>query len=126
MISMLIMLGCIIISRFISEKAMKALSPEKKVELIDLFSGNRKKSLILVFVLVAVFFGLVKLNFIVLSYLTFIYAFLFLTILVVRLFSSYKKLIKYDFPSDFIKQFIIANSISFLGILIFFGFLVLR
>ena len=126
MISMLILLACVFISRFISDKAIKDLSPEKMVELIDLFSGNRKKSLILVFVLVAVFFGFIKLNFIALSYLTITYAFLFFTILIVRMYSTYKKLIQNEFPSDFIKRFLIANSISVLGIVIFFGFLILR
>ncbi len=126
MISMLILLACVLISRFISDKAIKDLSPEKKVELIDLFSGNRKKSLILVFVLVAVFFGFIKLNFIALSYLTITYAFLFFIILIVRMYSTYKKLIQNEFPSDFIKRFLIANSISVLGIVIFFGFLILR
>lgn len=126
MISMLIMLACILISRFISEKAMKELSPEKKVELIDLFSGNRKKSLILMFVLVALFFGLIKLNFIALSYLTISYGILFLTILIVRMYSTYKKLTENEFPLDFIKRFLIANSISVLGILIFFSNLILE
>ena len=126
MISMLIMLACILISRFISEKAMKELSPEKKVELIDLFSGNRKKSLILMFVLVALFFGLIKLNFIALSYLTISYGILFLTILIVRMYSTYRKLNQNEFPLDFIKRFLIANSISVLGILIFFSNLILE
>ena len=126
MISMLIMLACILISRFISEKAMKELSPEKKVELIDLFSGNRKKSLILMFVLVALFFGFIKLNFIALSYLTIFYGILFLTILIVRMYSTYRKLNQNEFPLDFIKRFLIANSISVLGILIFFSNLILE
>ena len=126
MISILILLACVLISRFISDKAIKDLSPEKKVELIELFSGNRIKSLILVFVLVAVFFGFIELNFIALSYLTITYAFLFFIILIVRMYSTYKKLIQNEFPSDFIKRFLIANSISVLGIVIFFGFLILR
>ena len=126
MISMLIMFACILISRFISEKAMKELSPEKKVELIDLFSGNRKKSLILMFVLVALFFGFIKLNFIALSYLTIFYGILFLTILIVRMYSTYRKLNQNEYPLDFIKRFLIANSISVLGILIFFSNLILE
>lgn len=125
MISMLILLACILVSRFLSEKAMKDLSPEKKAALIDLFSTNRKRSLILVFALVALFFGFIKLNFIALSYLTITYAFLFLTILSIRMYFTYYKLVKNEFPSDFIKNFILSNSISILGIVVFFSFLIL-
>jgi len=125
-ISMLILLACVLISRMISDKAIKNLDADKKAELVDSFTGNRKKYMILVFAMVVIFFGILKFNLLEINVLTFVCALIFLMILFVRLFSIYKKLNQSNFPKDFIKNFLIANSISVLGIIIFFGFMIFQ
>jgi hypothetical protein len=125
-ISMLILLVCVLISRMISDKAIKNLDADKKAELVDFFTGNRKKYMILVFAMVVIFFGILKFNLLEINVLTFVYALIFLIILFSRLFSTYKKLNQSNFPKDFIKNFLIANSISVLGIIIFFGFMIFQ
>jgi hypothetical protein len=125
-ISMLILLACVLISRMISDKAIKNLDADKKAELVDFFTGDRKKYMILVFAMVVIFFGILKFNLPAINVLTFVYAFIFLMILFYRLFSTYKKLNQSNFPKDFIKNFLIANSISVLGIIIFFGFMIFQ
>jgi hypothetical protein len=125
-ISMLILLACVLISRMISDKAIKNLDADKKAELVDFFTGSRKKYMILVFAMVVIFFSILKFNLLEINVLTFVYALIFLIILFIRLFNSYKKLIQSNFPTEFIKNFLIANSISVLGIIIFFGFMIFQ
>ncbi len=125
-ISMLILLACVLISRMISDKAIKNLDADKKAELVDFFTGSRKKYMILVFAMVVIFFGILKFNLLEINLLTFVYALIFLIILFIRLFNSYKKLIQSNFPTEFIKNFLIANSINVLGIIIFFGFMIFQ
>jgi hypothetical protein len=125
-ISMLILLACVLISRMISDKAIKNLDADRKAELVDFFTGNRKKYMILVFAMVVIFFGILKFNLLEINVLTFVYALIFLIILFFRLFNTYKKLNQSNFPKDFIKNFLIANSISVLGIIIFFGFMIFQ
>ncbi|MFK8046524.1 MAG: hypothetical protein AB8B72_13590 [Crocinitomicaceae bacterium] len=125
MIGAILFFGLVFFSRIVSEKATKKLSVEKKAELIDLFSSTRNMSFGLSIGLLALFF--LELKFKLLPPITSLVIYIILLLAVMALLgrNSYTKLKSNDFPNSFIKSYLTAVAIKVIGIVLFFGFMIL-
>ena len=124
MVSIMVFLVSIIVARIINDRAIKKLENDKKVELIDLFS----RSSVLTYLPLILIMGL---YFLVLKYQVFdfrvslsVYMLLLLVYIAYNAKKSNEKLKSADFPASFIKSYLLATSIRFFGILLFFAFTV--
>ncbi len=115
-----------IAGRLVSERALKILTDEEKGRLLQGFSKYRIFSLLGVVVLVIIHYVLLSVapN----SYFATIQVFvgaLVLYLLVSSLF-SFARLKKLNLPDKYINQYLLSTLIQYIGIFIFFGFMVSR
>ena len=122
-IGVIILFVSLYISRSVSEKAVHKLSQEKKAALVDLFSGERKFSFIFLFIIVL--FYLLNLSFAFLDNLIAImlYIVLLLAYIIGKSYRTHAKLRKHDFPHHYLKSYLYATAIAFIGFLVFFALL---
>jgi hypothetical protein len=107
-VAIAIVLSGVIASRFISENALKQLTAEKKAELVDAFSTQRKFGLLIaVVLLIATIRWPLAMAAALVGYFV-----VFQLWIVVRLR-------KMAFPARYIRQFIVASLVSFAGIAAF-------
>ena len=111
-------------ARTINDRAVKKLDAEKKVELIDLFSGSRSWNFLLLLVIIGLFFLVLRFDLLdpVISIVLYIVALVAYMVFFGKI--SYDKLKKNDFPADFIRSYIISVSIRLVGIVVFMAFLI--
>lgn len=124
-ISIVVLCVCIVISRIISEKGLKILSPEQKANLLDEFSNQRKYSLIpIIFFFIAymVVFPYFPEHSVV-CYLAFVLCIL-LYLGVIHLVTS-KKLNKLSIPKSCLKLYATSRIVYYLGLVIFLGSIVI-
>lgn len=115
----------IIVSRIISEKGLKRLDAEQKSRLLDAFSFHRIFYLVPLLALLVLYTVLIRaLNDAIPLLFVLFLMFMVLYIIGYNLL-SYRKLKKIEMPKDYIFHFILARTISFFGILIFFSFLII-
>lgn len=121
MIAAILLLVFIVVSRTLSEKAMKKLDPDKKVELIDIFSTGRTTQSVILIILMVAFFASLRWRVVppLISYIT--YVAVILTFLVIQGFKSVKLLKKHNFPDFYIRSYLITTSLRFIGIVVFFA-----
>lgn len=120
MIGVLVLLGSIVVARIISERAMKKLEPNKKSDLIDLFSGRAYTSIILL-VILGLFFLNIKFEVIdsMIAYILYIISILAYSI--VTGIQSYRKLKGNGFPDPYIQAHIISTTLRVVGLVAFFA-----
>jgi Fe2+ transport system protein B len=99
-----ILLSGVIASRFISENALKLLTADKKAELVDAFSTQRKFGLLII---------------VVLLFATFQWP-LAMAVALVGYFVAFQlwtlaRLRKMAFPASYIRRFLVASFVSFAG-----------
>lgn len=123
-IAIIIFLVLIVVSRYFSEKGLKSLTDEQKSALIDEFSKMR------IFVLIPII-TLVGLYFLILKYFrqhyfiaTIVYFVAIIAYLIGNNIFIYFKLKKLDLSDEYRKQYIIAQSLRYIGIVIFLFVLV--
>jgi hypothetical protein len=123
MIAFILLLGFIFASRTINVRATKKLEPEKKAELIDLFSGNGILTFGILIGIVVIFLISLRFHLIdpLITYV--IYIISLLCFIMITSYISYKKLRRASFPDSYIKSYILSTSLRFVGLLIFFAFL---
>lgn len=123
MIAVLIFLVFIFVARIFDTKASKNLTDEKKVQLIDLFSKTRILNFGIVILIAGIYFLALKFElldeFVSISLLFSVYICFIILIAII----SYRKLKSNEFPSEFLRTYLIAASIRILGMLVFFGLL---
>ena len=121
MISFLVFLGMNFMARVISVNSFKKLESEKKLLLSDLFSQSNIITYGVTILIILIYFGCIKYKWMDYKTSTISYAICFIIFLVMTNVSSYKKLTKNNFPTDYIRSFILSSMIRFFGIIIFFG-----
>ena len=124
-LGLILFLGSIFLARSINEKANKKLDQEKKAQLIDLFSNNSKRYIILLIIVVLTIIGFntnIMNPFIIsLGFFSFLIYLFIISILRVT-----KKLKENNFPTEYIKEVKKASFIRLFGISAMLLFLVFR
>jgi divalent metal cation (Fe/Co/Zn/Cd) transporter len=123
MISFIILIVAIFFSRMIIEKANKKLNQEKKAALIDVFSRDRIWTYGMLLGLIILFFITLRFSLIDPLWAYLIYIFLLISYVIMMAYYSYKKLKTNDFPSFYIKSYVLSLSIRLIGLLIFIALL---
>tara|TARA_B100001094_G_C17847669_1_gene631049 strand:+ start:123 stop:515 length:393 start_codon:yes stop_codon:yes gene_type:complete len=124
-LGLILFLGSIFLSRSINKKANRRLDQEKKAQLIDLFSNNSKRYIILLIIVVLTIIGFntnIMNPFVIsLGFFSFlIYLFIF------NILRVTKKLMENNFPTEYIKEVKKASFIRLFGISAMLLFLVFR
>ncbi len=124
-ISIVVLCVCIVISRIMSEKGLKTLSPEQKVSLLDEFSNQRKYSFIPIILILIVY--IVVVHFFpeqsVTLYLVFIFC--LLAYLVIMNIVTSKKLKKLGLPKSCLKLYLASRFVYYFGLVIFLGSIII-
>jgi hypothetical protein len=123
MISFVILLVAIFLSRMISEKANKKLDQDKKAALIDVFSKDRIWTYGVLIGIVVLFFISLRFSLIDPFWAYMIYIVILVAYIVLLAYYSYRKLKANDFPSFYIKSYILSSSLRLIGLLIFVALL---
>lgn len=106
-------------ARFINENAFKMLNQEQKAGLIDVLSGIRKKTLIYVAAIVALFLILLFYSGMPKSQLFLIYFGLLIILMISTTVITKNILAKNDFPKEYINQYLLSSGIRYFGIGVF-------
>ena len=126
LIGLIVFIAAFIAGRLISERALKILSDDEKGKLLQGFSKHRIFSFVGLVILVLVHFALQSSmsN----SYFASLSAFVGALVLYLLMSSiyAYKKLKDLKLPDEYINQFLISTLIQYIGIFVFFGFMVDR
>ncbi|MGI8669469.1 MAG: hypothetical protein ACR2J3_06400 [Aridibacter sp.] len=125
-IGLVVFIAAYIGGRLISEKALKILNEKEKAKLLDGFSKYRIFSLIGVIALVILHFAVQSLmpNSYFASFRIFV-GILVLYLLLSSLY-SYNKLNNLEMPDKYINRFLLSTLVQYIGIFVFFGFLINR
>jgi hypothetical protein len=120
-ISIIILFAAIILSKIISEKALKQLSPEQKISILDSFSKMRMYNLIPLVLILGFFFFAEKIfhfnGFI--PYILFLVA--ILSFMMVIQVVSLKKLKTLQLPDKYMKKYFSSQLIILLGFIAWIG-----
>ncbi len=121
MLAFIFLLIIIFISRILSEKAYKKLEPTKKVELMELFSGNSTLVFGILIILLMLYFISLYFKLIdpVISFL--IYTITIVVLVLLAGMNSYKKLKANNFPASYIQTFLLASALRLIGLVVFFA-----
>lgn len=114
------LLVAIIVSRFISERGYRALDSEQKLRLMDGFSSTRMYSMVPLLVLVAGFWYLVTNTEIDKQLVTTAYFGLLIVYIVARTVLNQRKLLTLEMPAAYRRMFMIAQTVSLVGMAWFF------
>ncbi|MFK7787755.1 MAG: hypothetical protein AB8B56_21720 [Crocinitomicaceae bacterium] len=120
MISFIVLLVFVLVARVLNERASKQLSPEKKVELIDLFSKNRITSLIILIGIILLYFLVMRAELLPPMVTMGIYMGVLVIYIIFFTVTTYRKLKAHDFPDDYIKSYVQSAVVRMIGILVFF------
>lgn len=117
---LIVFVSAYVISRIISEGALRKLSVEQKAALLDAFSAYRIYSLIAV---LAIFVGYIFCVYFLARYDYFVNTFFFMLIICLMLYNTffaYKKLYPLNLPAGYVKSFWLSSIIQYIGILFLF------
>jgi Flp pilus assembly protein TadB len=119
MLAFLLLMGSILLSRYVNDRAIQKLEQDKKAQLVDLFSSRRNYSTFILFGIVALFFAVIYFNWLD-AFLTYvIYALSVIVYMVVNGYRSYQQLKQLQFPDFYIRAYLLSTSIRFASIVIF-------
>lgn len=122
LLAFFILIVFVFLSRMLNEQAMKKLSSEQKVQLIDLFSKERIGFMGILVVLLGLFFASLSLQWVApftayVAYLSCVFLFIAFTSAY-----SYRKLKSHHFPGSYIFRYLLSTGLRILGTLIFLAF----
>ena len=118
-IAAIVFLAFILGSRAISNKANKTLSAEKKAELVELFSTNRNKSYLILVLILAVHFALLKLEIMDEDIVFGLFFASFLGFMGYNSYAGYHTLKTNNFPKNYTKTYLVATILRYAGIVSF-------
>ena len=104
------------ISIKIQTRANKALTSEKKVELINEFSSGQISRFLPLLGLLIFYFLNFKFNWIKFPLINYLFFGSLLIFLLISLFTNYKKMRKLNFENNFITTFLIASALRLIAI----------
>lgn len=120
MIGVILMMVAILISRIVSEKALKKLNADQKTLLIDQFSSQRIWSLAMVILILVGYFLALKTRVLEPITMMTIYIVVLAVFMTIQIKSSISKLQRIEIGSAYIRSYKISAGIRTLGIAIFF------
>jgi hypothetical protein len=116
----IVFVAAVIISRVIMERALKPLSSDEKVRLVDAFSGQRISRYVVMFALMIAYFAATRYAPQLYNVSSLMYIVTLLVVTTVLSAFSYRKLKSLDLPPDYIRSYLISLAIQYMG----FGILV--
>ena len=125
-VTLFILIGCILASRIMGERALRELTPDQKLRLLDGFASIRAYSYVPLLLIVVVAFGLPRMVpdgrwwFALLALAG------YLVFLVAEHIVVARKLDFLELPESYIKQVLRSRHISHVGIVVFLGGVVYR
>ena len=108
----------LVVNRILGEKALKRLTPEEKVKLLDSFSGHRIYSTVAMFVLILVFFIVGKASPDSYQTLTWVFFGLLIVMSIGSTLFTYTKLKSSSAPQHYISNFLIRCVVYYVGLVI--------
>ena len=123
-ITVFIFLGCVIVSRILSERALRQLSPDQKVRLLDGFASIRAYSFVPIVLIAMIAFGLPEMFPDGPWWLSWLGLGAFLVYAVVMHFMVARKLYSLDMPGSYTRQALLCRHMNHLGLAIVFAGLV--
>lgn len=118
------LIGTMILSRSITEKAMRFLSDEQKEQLTEMYRSQRKVGMIAILVIVGLYFALMELQSVPTVTITIIYVALVIVFIGAQGVLANKKLKALEFPAEFVKAHIQSTVFRALGVVLFIVLLV--
>jgi hypothetical protein len=111
----------LVINRVLAEKALKRLTPEEKVKLLDAFSGHRVYSAVAMLILILLFFIVTKVSPASYQTLTWVFFCLLILLSIGSTLFTFTKLKSSATPRHYINNFLIRCVIYYagLGLLLF-------
>jgi len=109
--SLMVLLVSILVSRIISERALKKLNSEEKIKLFDAFSNMRMYSMMPLVMLILMLF--------MFKHVYFLFAPAILAYMLILNIFIFRKLKRIDIPKNIVGHFMFARSIAFVGFLAF-------
>lgn len=116
-----VFLACIAISRMVAERALRTLSPEEKIRLVDGFSGMRAYSLLPAVLIVAAALTASQLFPGAPGWSTFIGLGLVAAYMVAVHSFIARKLARLQLPADYIRRFMFARHLGNAGVAVLFA-----
>ncbi len=117
-ITVFIFLGCVIVSRILNERALRQLTPDQKVRLLDGFASMRAYGSVPIVLILLVVFGLQEMFPDGPWWLSLLALGAFLVYAVVMHFMVARKLGTLDFPESYTRQVLLCRHIHHLGLAI--------
>lgn len=111
----IVLLVTIVLSRILNERALRELSAEEKVRLIDGFASARAYSLIPLVVLVGVYWLLLTKTKLDPQLVSVLYFGLIFAWIMVRTYLNQRKLRELEMPANYRQRFLISQAISLGG-----------
>ncbi len=126
MIGLVIFVTAVFISRRVAAGGLEKLDADKKVLLIDLFSGSKTWHYVFLVVTVLAFYLAVRFTEIPSLSAFLAYTILIIGYVVLNNVSAYRKLRANAFPDDYIRSYLIASTVRLVGIFVFFAMVVME
>lgn len=123
-IPIIALLGTMIFSRTITERAMKYLSQEQKADLVDIFKSQRTTGLVAILIIIGLYFGIVSLELLSPMAYTTIYVVVVIVFIGFQGFQARKKLAEHNFPIEYQKAHTQSTIFRALGVVLFIILLV--
>lgn len=120
-ITVFIFLGCVIVSRILNERALRQLSPDQKVRLLDGFASIRAYSFVPIVLIAMIAFGLPEMFPDGPWWLSWLGLGAFLVYAVVMHFMVARKLYSLDLPECYTRQVLLCRHIHHMGLIIIFA-----
>jgi small-conductance mechanosensitive channel len=108
----------LVINRILGEKALKRLTPEEKVKLLDSFAGHRIYSTVAMFILILLFFIVAKASPDSYQTLTWVFLVLLIVMSIGSTLFTYAKLKSSTAPQHYITNFFIRCVVYYVGLVI--------
>lgn len=115
------LLVSVFVSRFVGEKANKKLDPEKRLQLMDLFSKDRVLYFGILIAIIVLYFAVLKFELLDASASMILYIVAFFAYMAITTALAYKKLKVNDFPQDYIRSYLTSTLIRVIGLVVFFA-----
>jgi hypothetical protein len=108
------------ISLYLMEKANKKLDQEKKASLVGLFSRHRIHNLGFIIIIITLLYTNSRFHFIEDLLAITLYIIILVSFIIFSNYRSYSILKSNDFPAEYIQSYLIAMSVRFVGLIVFF------
>ncbi len=117
LIGLIILFAAYAINRFVMTEATRKLNDSDKLKVFEVFSKRNNLTTILILTMIIIYFGAIQYLPQFITQITIVYLTLFITYMIFRFVSNYKKLKQMEIPERYIKSFVTSYGIFVLGFL---------